>query len=118
MNKLYGSLQNRLQERSSSDIIPEVGMGATELCYSDRHAYEITKIIDARHILVRRLDYKRTDTNGISEIQEYEFTSNSSFPEETLFKTHKGKWKQRIGSHGEGNVFLLGVKEEYRDPTF
>ena len=44
--------------------------------------------------------------------------TNSSFPEETLFKTHKGKWKQRIGSHGEGNVFLLGVKEEYRDPTF
>ena len=44
-NKWYGSLNNRLDEgKTFGDI--KVGTGVTEMCWSDRHPYEVVEIID------------------------------------------------------------------------
>ena len=48
-------------------------MGATEMCYSDRHAYEVVKVIDEKHVLVRKCKATRIDKNGMSDCQEYEY---------------------------------------------
>lgn len=117
MSKWYGGFFNRLAENGKS-AKPEVGMGATEMLWSDREPYEVIKVKDDRHITVRRLDARRTDNNGLSEIQEYEYTSNPDNSEVNLFLTKQGKWKEKIGRSLGCNTFVIGYAEKYRDPTF
>ena len=118
MSKWYGSLQNRIIERSAMPK-PEVGMGVTEICYSDRNPYEIVEVIDDRHIMVRRLDYKRIDSGGFSEDQEYEYFSNEEYPLQKLFLTKQGQWRMRIGRNGLGSWrYSIGHAEKYWDPHF
>lgn len=114
MSRQYGSLYNTI---INSSVVPAIGMGATEICWTDRHPYEIIAIKDPRHISVRLMDYKRTDDLGPSESQEYEYTSNEGNPTKELFFTHRGVWRERNG-RALGNKFVLGVMEEYYDFTF
>lgn len=115
MKKWYGSLQNRLMELGDFPITPEVGMGATELCYSDRHAYEVVKVADDRHITVRRMKAKCLDYFA----GDWEVTPNPDGIEHELFRTKKGQWRERYGKRKLGcNVFLIGYATEYEDPSF
>lgn len=71
--KFFGSITNRLEEGKTFGEI-KVGTGVTEMCYTDRHPYEVVKVIDEKHLLIRACDAKRIDNNGMSEDQEYEYT--------------------------------------------
>lgn len=114
----YGSVQNRIME-SSAMPKPEVGMGATECGYTDRHPYEIIEVADDRHIIVRALDYKRTDDNGMSDCQDYEYSSNPENHTAKLFLTKKGEWRERYPSGKLGcNRFFIGRAEKYYDYSF
>lgn len=113
----YGSLQNRLMEDSAMPK-PEVGMGVTEMLWSDRSPYEIVEVKDDRHVLIRALDYKRIDNNGFSECQEYEYYPNENNPVTMIFLTKKGEWRERIGRRLGSTRFVIGFAEKYYDPCF
>lgn len=113
----FGSLDNRLME-SSKMPKPEVGMGATECFYSDRHPYEVIAVKDDRHITVRALDSKRIDSNGMSESQTYEYFSNENNPPVNLFLTKQGKWRAKIGRSLGVNCFYIGHAEKYYDYSY
>ena len=117
MRTWYGSLQNRLEERMNAPEELYIGMGATELMYTDRRPYEIIAIKDDRHVTVRELDAKRIDKNGMGECQEYEYTSNPNNVTAELFKTKEGRWVERIGRK-YGSTFRIGVAEKYYDYSF
>lgn len=87
----YGSLQNRLLENCNDPAEITVGMGATEYSYSDREPLEVISVKDQKHVTVRRLVAKRTDDNGMSECQQYEFYSDESQPSYDLVK-RGGYW--------------------------
>lgn len=70
--RLFGSLDNRLTEGMTYGKI-EVGTGVTEMCYSDRHAYEVVEVIDEKHLLIRRCKATRIDGGGMSESQSYKY---------------------------------------------
>ena len=58
---------------------PVVGMGATILLWTDRHAATITEVFvlgKYTYVKVRQDTSKRIDKNGMSEDQDYEFTPN------------------------------------------
>ena len=112
----YGSSQNRLEEQSVG-AKPEIGMGVTEMMYSDRAPYEIIAIKDDRHITVRAMGYKRIDNNGFSEIQEYEYDSNPNGYVCDLFKTKRGVWVRRVGVRGvdDSSGWFIGRAERYYD---
>ena len=74
--KFYGSLQNRLEEGKNFVGEIKIGTGVTEYGYSDRTPYEVIEVINQKHIIIRALDYKRIDNNGMSDAQAYEYTSN------------------------------------------
>lgn len=57
MTRWYGSLNNRIMERGRDAEEITVGMGVTEFFWSDRHAYEVTKVIDQKHIYIRELKH-------------------------------------------------------------
>ena len=76
MSKWYGSLNNRCDENKQFVKEIKVGVGVTEYGWSDRHPYEVTKVIDQKHFFIRPMNYKRTDSNGMSDCQDYEYSSN------------------------------------------
>jgi|9_EtaG_2_1085328.scaffolds.fasta_scaffold46391_2 hypothetical protein len=71
-----GGIINQIEGNNST--LPVVGEGATELHYSDRSPYEVLWVSeDGMSCKIRRMNSKRTDNNGISESQSYEYTSNT-----------------------------------------
>lgn len=48
----YGSLNNLMLTGTKGQPTPEVGMGATQLGWTDRHAYTIVEVINHRRIVV------------------------------------------------------------------
>ena len=119
MSRWYGSINNRIMESSAGDM-PVVGMGVTECMWSDRDPYEIVEVQDARHIIIRRLDARRIDNNGMSECQEYEYTSNPDNMAIRLYKANDGRWVRRVGKNGvdRSSGWYVGYAEKYRDPSF
>ena len=65
-----------------------------ELCYSDRHAYEVLRLETEKRMVVRRLTPKRVNVGEyyMSDAQDYEFTSNPDAPEYTLRLHKNGFW--------------------------
>lgn len=93
MGKWYGSLQNRLEE--NRQYVPEikVGTGVTEYMWSDRKAYEVTKVIDQKHVYIRQ--YRHVAT-GEPMSNEWKLVSDPDLPE--LYLTKRGKYWYRTST--------------------
>lgn len=141
--KWYGCVQNRLQAQSRMPV-PVVGMGVTELLWSDRHPFEVIEVKDEKHCTIRAMKHTRTDDCGISEHQEYKYESDPEGEVKKLvFRNgawHSYKTMERIVRDKGGNPvkdadgyakyetvttrsfessqWFLGKAEEYRDPSF
>ena len=59
MSKWYGSLTNRLDEGHTFTDEIKVGTGVTEMCYSDRHPYEVVEVIDANVVFDESVELER-----------------------------------------------------------
>ena len=113
MTRLYGSLVNRLMENAGPPI-PEVGMGGTILMYSDRHAVTVVEILSPKRILVQQDIATRTDKNGMSECQDYTYTSNPNATKREFSLRKDGRWKEAKGQ----TILMLGKRESYHDFSF
>jgi hypothetical protein len=138
--KFYGGLINRMQEGAAVTTVPSVGDGATMFLYSDRHAYTVRTVTvspSGKTITIRasRDKARRTDSNGFSESQDYEFTTEPPldvpFSEDIgeVFKSVNGKpfrnvyaelndkapdgCSLRMGS----TILRVGHRDEYYDFT-
>lgn len=125
-----GSLINHLQSRATiGQPEPIVGMGATELLWTDRHACTIFRVWEHgkfRYIEVRRDIVKRADNNGMSDCQDWDCKPNVNgskhFFRQPLadknaawlqtYKNEHGRWVK--GSH----TLVLGRRDEYHDFSF
>ena len=65
-----------------------------ELCYSDRHAYQVIRMETEKRMVVRRMTAKRVNVGKcwMSDAQDYEFTENPDAPEVTLRLHKDGFW--------------------------
>lgn len=92
---------------------PEVGDGVTILHWSDRTAATIVWVSPTgKTVRLQEDNAKRTDTNGMSESQTYEFTRNTEATIQTARLTSKG-WKITKGSR-----ILIGHRSAYHDYSF
>ena len=136
----YGSILNRIDENRcyKLDFVPEIGMGATEYMYSDRHAYSVASYHPNWRnkgfeiVGLKRDHAKRVDGNGMSESQTWEFTpnpeSNPSFLRSKFYDHPKlGKvkiyepvtWNQKSNRWNKGgNNIVIGHRSEYYDYSF
>ena len=122
------SLTNHLYSRMTiGQPDPVVGMGATVLCWTDRHAATVTALLNSSGtIIVVREDYaRRIDKNGMSESQEYEYSRNTEGRRYIFRKGAHGDWQQiEINSKTqrwnkvEGPGLRIGEREEYHDFSF
>lgn len=111
--KFYGSLQNRLME-NVKPVTPVVGMGATILMYSDRHAATVTKVFSPTTIVIQQDTATRTDKNGMSENQEYTYTPNTDAEEVFVTLRKDGRWKVKKSQ----TVIKIGTRDSYHDYSF
>ena len=80
VGKHFGSVNNWIASKTwyPYDALT-IGNGATAYFWSDRHACTVVEIINRnkkRYVVVQQDHAKRTDRNGFSESQTYEFTPN------------------------------------------
>lgn len=93
----------------------QVGQGATYSIGSDRYPYTVVQVVSDRKIVVQRDDYRRTDTNGFSESQTYEYTPNPNAGKTVLTKRKNGRWHEQGQSMNSGG-YHIGSRQAYQDP--
>jgi hypothetical protein len=120
-----GSLTNHILSRAVvGQPEPVVGMGATVLSWTDRHAATIVGV--AGDIITVQEDRSfRTDNNGMSESQTYRFMRDPIGSRHQFRRTKTGQWqevtynsKTKRYSKTEGHGLRIGEREEYRDFSF
>ena len=112
-----GSLVNHLMSGHVGGPVPVIGMGATILCWTDRHAATVVRVSPSgKTVWVQQDHAKRTDDNGMSEVQSYEYTPNPEAPMK-MFRLGKHGWRE-AGSRGKGNGLALDVRRQYHDFSF
>lgn len=121
------SLVNHLHSRAViGQPEPKAGMGATLLHWTDRSAATVIGWDADKQIITVQDDHaRRTDTNGISEQQVYEYTPNPHGPIRHFRRTTTGTWRSvRFNPDSKRWVFAdglglrLGEREHYHDFTF
>lgn len=123
-----GSVMNHIMSRQTKgQPEPVVGMAATLLLWSDRHAATIISVEKQGKdtiIGVQHDHAKLTSGSIMSEAQTYDYSPN---PEGRIeYFRHKNEaWESvrrneetgRWNKTGNGGI-KIGVREEYRDPSF
>ena len=132
-----GSVVNWSRSRSwfKPDALT-IGNGATIYYWSDRHGGTLIDVITRkngrRFIVVQEDHAKRTDRNGFSESQTYEFTPNPEgrkyYAEVIDIETEEGErgfilepreFNPKTNRFSKnGNRITLGKRSEYWDPHF
>ncbi len=116
---MRGSLHNRLYEGMVGCPAPEVGAGATITMYTDSHATTIVEVSKSgKRILVQRDHAKRTDTNGMSESQEYEYSPNPEANRQAFTLRADGGWVREGESLRGGQRIVIGFRRAYHDYSF
>lgn len=124
-----GSLVNHLYAREvNGQPTPEVGMGATLLSYTDRHAATITNVETIRgvmYITVQEDKSVRTDKNGMSECQDYEYSRDPNGREQTFRVGKSGMWERVYKNPETGRWkktdcggLRIGHRNTYHDFSF
>lgn len=104
--KLYGSLNNRMEENRMYCKEIEVGTGMTRYDYSDRHAYEVVKVINQTNVFVREYDH---EIAGEPMSNQWKLVSNENNPVIEL-KLKNGVW-YRVLEYSKQNWLEQAQKE-------
>jgi hypothetical protein len=110
---------------------PEVGMGATILCWTDRHAATIVEVFASGrdlYIVVQEDNCTRKDKNGMSESQEWDCSPDPRMMKHTFrrgWNEQDGRWqkvwfnkKTTRWNKVEGEGLLIGQRKHYHDFSF
>lgn len=93
---------------------PFVGQPATVCWITDRHAATVVAVSASGHkVTVREDKATRTDTNGMSDCQDYTYEPNPEGVEHTFYRRADGKY----GRKG-GKGLVLGTRRSYHDYSF
>lgn len=119
------SLVNHMYSRMTiGEPEPIVGMGVTMLSWTDRDAGTIVEVnMKKRYIAVTEDSKRRIDNNGISESQEYEYTTVMDGHRNYYRKDRKGQWRRCYYNDNNRLVFttgglVIGRRESYYDFSF
>lgn len=121
LGKDTGSFFNYLMGNSMT--IPEVGKGATVLHWTDRAAYFVNSVsADGKEVVIERAKAIRTDNNGMSDAQDYNYERDPQAQPETI-KFAYGKWRRVYRELGGKTTYspiniIFGTMREYYDFSF
>lgn len=114
---MFGSAMNQIHANSTNPE-PAVGMGATVLHWSDRDAGTIIEVAKNGKTIVVQLDHTaRTDTNGMSDCQDYEYERDENGRKYTFTLRRNGRWVRK-GEDMHGVACGIGYRKHYYDYSF
>jgi hypothetical protein len=112
---------NHLMSRSSEPE-PVVGMGCTELMWTDRHAGTIVEVSANGRELVMQQDIAtrvlREGEHVMSDGQTYSYAPNPNATRVRYTKRSNGAWVEAGKKIKEGRRLLVGNRQEYFDYSF
>lgn len=112
-----GSLINYIYDRTES-APPIVGMGATVLGWTDRTPATVIEVsASGKRVVLQDDDFRRTDTNGMSDAQSYEYERNPRGRKRVFTLRKNGRWVAQ-GQPMTGSAALIGKRERYYDFSF
>lgn len=124
MSTQHGSLVNHLYANmTNGEPEPQVGMGATILSYTDRHAATVIGW-DGEICTVQRDKATLLNKGVMSDAQEYSYERDTEGTTYRFKKDRSGKWRtvylslRKRWCFAEGNGLMLGRREEYYDYSF
>lgn len=98
-------------------ILPEVGMGATEVLYSDLRAKTITRVISPNKIEV--MENKTNCIDYFGDVYEILDEINPYMRVETYTRRKSGMWRMEGRPDKRGEVWLDITRRSHSiDPTF
>lgn len=112
-----GSFINNLMSNSRC-AVPEIGMGVTQLCWTDRHPFTIIDIINDKTLVVQADESIRVDNNGMSDSQKYEYKQNPEGSIYIITLRKNGYWVTKGSSMKSGQRWHVGSRSRYYDFTF
>jgi hypothetical protein len=116
---MTGSVVNMVMGAARPPV-PQVGMGATVLLYTDRHAATIVAV--ERHgtrVVIQRDVATRTDSNGaFTESQAYSYRPNPNGQREAYTLRKNGAWVREGDPMKSGERLSIGHRSEYYDFSF
>ena len=101
-------------------ITPEVGMGAT-ICYAtDRYPATVVAVSKSgKQVTVQEDSFFRTDDNGMSDCQSYDYERNPNGTLATYTLRRNGSWIERgVGTKEAGKCLTIGHRRRYYDYSF
>lgn len=98
-------------EELNIKCLPTIGMGATEMMYSDRRPFTVIGMTE-KTVTVQADKATRIDKNGMSECQEYEYSPDPTGEIVVLHATKKRGWCNK------NRRFTLGFRRKYFDYSF
>jgi hypothetical protein len=109
---------NRIAE-TVRPVVPTVGMGATILMFSDRHAATVIDVgPKAKWITIQEDKAIRTDKNGMSESQDYRYEPNPAAAVQTFTLRKNGTYVSQGSSMRSGTIVRVGARDNYHDFSF
>lgn len=109
INEIYSGMQ-------SADV--EIGMGATVLSFTDRHAATVVSISsNGRRIGIKYDKAIRTDDNGTSDSQSYRYEPGEG-PTLYFTKRKDGRFVKEGETLSGGQKVLVGTRDHYHDFSF
>ena len=108
---------------NSKQIVPVVGMGATELWAKDRHAGTIVEVTykkdgSVKGFIWQQDNAKRTDNKGMSDSQDYDYTPNTSGPTKEVVLRKNGRYVRKGEGMNTGLSYMIGERCEFYDFSF
>jgi hypothetical protein len=112
------SLVNGMMAGATNTPDPVVGMGATMIGWTDRHAATVVEVINDKTIVVQQDTATRTDDRGMSDAQDWTFEPNPDAERKTYTKRSNGAWVLKGQSAKGGSRILVGARSEHFDFSF
>ena len=111
----YGSLGNLIMA-NVKPAVPEVGMGATEIGYTDRHAGTIVGVSKNKVAWAR--DIATPKHVPPTEAQEWAYARDPNAKPWIYTKRKNGAYVRQGQPMRGGSRLLIGVRDEYYDYSF
>lgn len=111
----YGSLQNDLAANARNDVQPEIGLGATEILWTDRYAYTVVEVTNSRQIIVQR---DKAVNRGGHGHNDWSYEADPAGIRRTVTLRKNGRWVTKGESLKGGTRWVLGWRNENFDWEF
>jgi hypothetical protein len=98
--------------------VVEVGMGATELHYSDCDPYTVIRVITQKKIIVQEDNWKIVKGSAQDGSAQYEYTRNPGGAKAVLTLRADGCWREEGFTKKNGGGWAVGFRRKYFDPSF